>query len=314
VASVTATANATVGSYSVTANVTGASTPASFSLTNNMSAGPPTVVSLSPNSGSGTEQTFKGVYSDPNGAADLGTLGLLLNTAVNGVDARYVLYYPATNLIYLKNNADTGLSAGITPGSTGSASNSQCTLTGTGSSYSASGTTATLTVALTFTGTFITPTNVYLYASETNTTASNSGWVKMGTWGVSAGLPTVVSLSPSSGSGAAQTFKGVYSDPNGATDLSTVRLLFNTAVNGVDACYVLYYPATNFLYLENNADTGLSAGVTPGSTGSASNSQCTLAGTGSSYSASGTTATLTVALTFTGTFVTPDLCTPERAT
>ncbi len=216
-----------------------------------------------------------------------------------GAHACYVTYYPATNLLYLENDGDNGTLPAVAPGSAGSASNSQCTLAGTGSSYSAAGNTATLTVALTFTGTL--PENIYLDAAEGNATVGNSGWIKLGTWGASAGAPTSVSVTPNSGSGATQAFSAVYADPNGAADLAAVRLLFNTSVNGAHACYVIYYPATNLLYLENDGDNGTVPAVAPGSAGSASNSQCTLAGTGSSYSAAGNTATLTVALTFTGT-------------
>jgi hypothetical protein len=199
--------------------------------------------------------------------------------------------------MYLENDGGTATLTGVTPGSSATVSNSQCTLSGTGSSYSASGNTATLNVALTFTSPL--PENIYLYAAEANETASNSGWLKLGTWGVSAGAPTVVSVTPNSGSGTAQTFSAVYRDPNGAADLATVRLLFNGAVSGSHACYVLYYPATNLMYLENDGGTAQLAGIVPGSAGMASNSQCTLSGAGSSYSASGNTATLNVALTFT---------------
>jgi len=138
------------------------------------------VVSITPNSGSGAAQTFSAVYSDPNGAADLGTVYVLFNTGVSAAHACYVSYHPSMNLLYLENDGGTGLSAGIALGSAGSVSNSQCTLSGAGSSYSVSGHTATLNVALSFTTTL--PTNMYLYASEANTTASNSGWVKAGTW------------------------------------------------------------------------------------------------------------------------------------
>ena len=179
---------------------------------------------------------------------------LLFNSGVSAAHGCYVIYYPATNLLYLENDGGTATLAGITPGSAGTAANSQCTLSGTGSSYSASGNTATLNVALSFTSTL--PENIYLYAAEANETASNSGWLKMGVWGVSAGAPTVVSVTPNAGSNAAQTFSAVYADPNGAADLATVRLLFNSAVSGSHACYVIYYPATNLLYLENDGGTG----------------------------------------------------------
>ena len=53
-----------------------------------------------------------------------------------------------------------------------------------------------------------------------------------------------------------QTFAAVYSDPSGTSNLNNVRILFNTAVSGVNACYAFYYPASNALYLENNSDNG----------------------------------------------------------
>jgi hypothetical protein len=262
--------------------------------------GPPSVVSLSPSSGSGATQTFTAAYSDPNGAADLTIVRILFNTTVSAASACYVLYYPGSNLLYLENDGGTGVSAGVTPGSSSQVSNSQCTLKGTGSSYTASGNTGTLSVALTFSGSFTAQKNVYLLAGESNGT--NSGWIQKGTWGVSQGPPSVVSLSPSSGSGATQTFTAAYSDPNGAADLTSARILFNTSVSAASACYVLYYPASNLLYLENDGGTGVSAGVTPGSSSQVSNSQCTLKGTGSSYTGSGNTGTLSVALMFSGSF------------
>jgi hypothetical protein len=218
---------------------------------------------------------------------------------VSAVNGCYVYYYPATNLMYLENNGGSGLTAGIAPGSSSTVSNSQCTLAGTGSSYNTSGNNATLVAALTFSATFTGSKNVYLLAvGET----LNSGWVQKGTWTPAAGPPTIVSLSPSSGSGTTQAFTGVYSDPAGTADLVTVRILFNAAISAVNGCYVYYYPASNLMYLENNGGTGLTAGIAPGSTSTVSNSQCTLAGTGSSYTPSGNDATLVVALTFSGTF------------
>ena len=265
------------------------------------SLGPPTVVSLSPSSGSGAAQTFTGVYSDPNGTADLATVRMLFNTSVSGPHSCYVFYYPSSNLLYLENDANTGLTAGVTPGSTGQVSNSQCTLSGSGSSRSISGNNLTLKAALTFNAAFAGEKNVYLWADEGN--GSTSHWVQKGTWTVASGPPTVVSLSPSSGSGKTQTFTGVYNDPNGTADLSTLRMLFNTAVSGPHSCYVFYYPGSNLLYLENDTDTGLTAGIAPGSAGHVSNSQCTLAGTGSSSSGSGNNLTLKAALTFSSAFV-----------
>ena len=265
-----------------------------------ISAGPPTVVSLSPSSGAGATQTFTAVYSNPNGLADVASARILINTAITGVNACYVYYYPASNALYLENNADNGTVGPLTPGSASSLSNSQCTLAGAGTSVSTSGNTITVRFALTFGSSFSASRNVYL---ASNSLTATSGWVPMGTWTpVSVGPPSVVSLSPNSGANATQTFTAVYSDPNGAADLSSLRMLFNTAVSGLNACYVSYYPVTNALYLENNADNALLGPLTPGSGSSVSNGQCTLVGGGSSVSTSGNTITVSFALTFAASF------------
>jgi hypothetical protein len=64
-----------------------------------------------------------------------------------------------------------------------------------------------------------------------------------------------------------------------------------------------YNPNTNEMYLQNEAGTGwLPTAVMPGSSAQVSNNQCTLLGTGSSFSTSGNSLTLSVALTFAGAF------------
>ena len=203
-------------------------------------------------------------------------------------------YFPPSNQLYLANDANTALSGPIIPGSSGQVSNSQCTLSGAGSSYSTSGSNASLTVAIAFTHT--PPENIYLLDSETDGT--NSGWIQEGTWGATLGLPTPVSLSPSSGSGRSRIFTAVYSDPNGGRDLANLHLLFNTRLSLFNGCSVLYSRVTNAFYLSNDLGDVLSSQVTPGSTAQVSNSQCTLSGTGSSYSVSGNDITLQVALAF----------------
>jgi hypothetical protein len=91
-----------------------------------------------------------------------------------------------------------------------------------------------------------------------------------------------VSLTPNSGFAAGQTFSAVYSDPNGAGDLTSLALLFNASVSGANACYISYNPNLKLLYLTNDQGTAQSSGVAPGSAATVSNSQCTLAGSGSS--------------------------------
>jgi hypothetical protein len=270
-----------------------------------LSPGPPSIVSLSPASGSGVSATFTAVYSDPNGATDFKGVYLLANTGPSAVNGCDVYYEPLGNHLYLANNAGTWITPALTPGVAGTASNSQCTLNAASSSVSTSGNSLTLVASLTFSSSVFGPRNVYLYAVE-NGGQTTGSWVLKGAWtpNASAGPPTIVSLTPATGTGTAATLTAVYSDPNGFGDLSQVELLVNTTENGANACYVYYEPQTNQLYLRNNAGTEwLTPVLTPGGSGTVASSQCTLNAVSSTVSTAGNNLTLKVALTFSSTFV-----------
>jgi hypothetical protein len=263
--------------------------------------GSPAPVSLSPSSGAGLTQTFTAVYYDPAGAGDLNNVQMLINTAINGANACYVFYYPATNALYLENDGDTAELGPLTPGSSSSISNSQCTLAGNGSSVNESGDYLTVNFALTFASTF---TESKLVSLEANNAYAGSAWSPLGTWTpASIGPPTVTSLTPTSGTGLSQTFTVVYSDPNGTPDLSKVSILFNTTLSSVNGCYVFYYPETDALYLENDAGTGTIGPITSGSSSSIANNQCTLSGMGSGNVRTGDNLTAYYAITFANSYV-----------
>jgi hypothetical protein len=72
---------------------------------------PPAIISLAPNNGNistSVKQTFASVYSDPDGYSNLAQCYLLINTTFTGVNGVYVLYDANTNLLYLRNDANTG--------------------------------------------------------------------------------------------------------------------------------------------------------------------------------------------------------------
>jgi hypothetical protein len=270
-----------------------------------LSAGPPTIVSLTPNSGTGRSVTFQAVYSDPNGAADLNEILLQVNTGQSSANACYVYYHPQTNQLYLANDAGTvWMTPALTPGSAETATNSQCTLLAQTSSVSTAGNNLTLSVVLTFSNMLVGPRSVYLYAGGLS--GQNSGWVKEGTWlpNPGVGAPTILGLSPSSGTGTSVTFQTIYSDPSGAAELSETLLQVNSIQSGANACYVYYQPQGNHLYLANNAGTAwMTPALTPGVAGMVSNSQCTLNAASSSVSTAGNDLYVNVALTFSSTFV-----------
>jgi hypothetical protein len=106
----------------------------------------------------------------------------IFNTSVSGVNACYIRYNRASNLLYVANNAGSSWSAGIVPGSSGTAGNSYCTITGSGSSATGSGAQLALTVSVTFQTAFAGARNEYLEGVDNE--ALNTTWQQMGTWTV----------------------------------------------------------------------------------------------------------------------------------
>ena len=295
------------GSCSITASQPGNSTwAAAIPVTRIflVSAGPVAAVSVSPSAGAGRSATFQAVYFDSNGAGQLSELLLQINGSQSSGNACYVYYQPSGKHLYLATNAGNAwITPALTPGVAGTASNSQCTLNAGSSSVTAAGGNLTLSVALTFSNTVEGTQNVYLYAAGLSGQAS--GWVKAGTWTPNpiASPPAIVSLSPNSGAGTSVTFKAVYSDPNGAADLSEILLQINSSQGSANACYIYYQPQGNYLYLANNSGAWIAPGLTPGIAGTVSNSQCTLNAGSSSVNSAGTELTLSIALSFSNTFV-----------
>jgi hypothetical protein len=119
--------------------------------------------------------------------------------------------------------------------------------------------------------------------------------------------PATAAPNPASGSGASQTFTFTFSDPAGWQNLSVVDVLINPALDGRHACYVAFVPSgasAGSVFLVNDAGDagGPYAGLVLPGGGTVSNSQCTIAGAGSSVSATGNTLTLNLAIAFSAGF------------
>ena len=303
---ITTTGGASAGGITIT--VAGASgslnhnTSASLTITGASSGGYPAAVSVSPNSGSGASQTFTFTYSDPNGAADITSAQIDISATLSVSGACYLYYPRGLNEMYLA--SDTGVWQGPLPiGNAGTLQNSQCTLNVGASSASTSGNTLTLNLALSFTAAFAGAKNVYM---EVENATHDSGWSQFGSWTVASGVqsaspPTPVSVTPNTGSGLSQTFAFVFTDGNGAADITTAQIDISATLAVSGACYLYYPRGLNELYLAS--DTGVWQGPLPiGSAGTLQNSQCTLNVGASSASMSGNTLTLNLALSFTAAF------------
>lgn len=276
----------------------GALLAATEGVTDTQSQSPqtPSGASVSPASGQGSPQTFRVVFSDGNGFSDIGWTYVLVNDAIAQTGGCYVQFRPTLNSLWLR--ADNGASwlGPVTLGSGNNLSNSQCTVNAGGSSASRLGTDVTLDLRLTFAPGFMGQRNVYLFAADFS--GRVSGWQLRGSWTPFAHLPpAVASVMPSSGAAATQTFRALYSDPNGGDDVAWAYVLFHTSVVQTDACYIRYSQALNQLWLRNDAGTLWLGPVSIGSSAPLANGQCSINAQISSAQASGASLTLDLAFT-----------------
>jgi uncharacterized repeat protein (TIGR01451 family) len=142
-----------------------------------------TAVSVTPNSGSGAQQTFALQYADPLAATDLSTVWVWFTSNFNTATSANscLLYYArATNQLLLLNDAGTAYSS-ATPGAAVTLSNSQCSINAAAASVTASGTGLTVNLPVTFTPAYAGTKSTYMFAAGSG---ANSGWQSMGTWTV----------------------------------------------------------------------------------------------------------------------------------
>ena len=219
------------------------------------------------------------------------------SSLTNAANSCFLYYQSATNQLNLLNDAATGWLV-ATPGAATTLQNSQCSVNVASSTVVSSGNTLTLNLAMTFKPAYAGAKNVYLYATDVS--GSNSGWQQLGAWTVpmAAGVPSVVSVTPSSGSGASQSFALQYSDTAGAASLEYVYAWFNASLtSAANSCFLYYQPATNQLNLLNDAATAWLV-ATPGAATTIQNSQCSVNVASTTVAANGNTLTLTLAMTF----------------
>jgi uncharacterized protein (TIGR03437 family) len=112
-------------------------------------------------------------------------------------------------------------------------------------------------------------------------------------------VPSAVSVAPSSGSGASQTFALTFSDTSGAASFQFVYAYFNATLANPpsNSCFLYYNVAANQINLINDAVTAWMA-ATPGAATTLQNSQCSLNVATSSVTLNGNTLTLNLAMTF----------------
>lgn len=256
-------------------------------------------MSVTPSSGSGSQQTFSVQVTDSLGATDLTTVGFLINSSASTISACAVIYNPAQNTLALLTDAGAQPASTITPGS-GTQSSSQCTLSGSASSVTIVGMTMTLNLAINFQPVFSGVKNMYMEEADA---VSASSWQSVGSWEVTPTGVGAISVMPSSGSSFQQTFALRYSDSAGANDLSTVWVWFTPTFSPSSAksCILYYARAGNQLNLLTDATNTWQPG-TPGASGTLSNSQCSVNLAAVSTSSAATDLVLTLPVAFSASY------------
>jgi len=216
--------------------------------------GGPSAALVSPNTGTGTSQTFTFQYSSPSGWNTLVNTDALFNSSLSGTNACLVLYDAPGRKIFLYSdipgNGMTGPIVVNTNGSlSGNLSNPQCTMNAAGSSVTGSGTTLTMTLNMSFSSTTFAGTkNIYMYTSDN--ARLSSGWQQRGTWTISS--PTLPPL------GTALSVMSFGAVGNGvANDTAAFNAALATACSGSTN---LHIPAGT--YLLNSLDLVNACGIT----------------------------------------------------
>jgi hypothetical protein len=263
----------------------------------------PVNLAVSPNSGSGGTPTFVIDWSDSDGSSDLTTLYFLINTSINGANAAYLQYLPASNTLNLRNDAGNAWSGG-TIGSSTILQNSQVVVDLSGVSATTVGSfTRRLSAALKFKEGFTGNKNLYMLAIDLD--GNRSDWQDMGDWGAVRGTndPVNVSVSPTSGSGSIQAFSVRWGDNDGYSDLTSCYFLVNSTLSGNNGAYVLYQPSSNTISLRNDGHSAwLSATI--GSSTILQNSQVSIdASTASTSTPNSSDRILNLTMNFKAPFV-----------
>jgi len=259
----------------------------------------PTPVLVAPGSGSGVSQEYTFVFDHSRGWTYLQVVNALMNFWLDGRQACYVAYLPASRALYLVDdagNAGGPFVGGLVVGrDTHSIGNSQCTIHGQGSWVQEQGTQLWLHLRVEFAPSFAGTKIAYLAARDQ--AGNNSGWQRLGVWKVPGApappnTPQVLSATPAEWTGTgAETLEVQVMDPDGAGDLAVVNVLVNDWLDGRQACYLAYAPALNAVFLVDdagNAGGPFAGGFLLGTPQAAANSQCVVYGEGSSAVASGT--------------------------
>jgi hypothetical protein len=244
---------------------------------------PPAIVSLAPSmsltTAQGQPQSFKAVYTDPDSCLNLRSLDMQINTAIGAPNGFWTRYDRNLNRIYLFDDASSAIAGECTPGTDGLLENSQGSINCAQTTVTGSGTYLTINWRIIPKTAFASasPRKIWLRAID-NSDASTP-WENQGNWSITPSNtpPVISSLTPSmpvtTERGRAQTFKAVYTDPDGYSNLKSLDILINSISITAGAIFAKYDRDLNTIYLYNDAGSAVAGSCTPGAAVTLSNTQ-----------------------------------------
>jgi hypothetical protein len=127
------------------------------------------------------------VFNDSKGWQDLGVVNVLINDTLSQGKVCYLAYVPASDWLYLVNDAGTGLADGtrvrVPTMNRKALANSQCTVEPGSVSYDADGETLSLNLRIKVSSAFSGTRTVFLAARDIHD-GNNTGWQTAGTWAI----------------------------------------------------------------------------------------------------------------------------------
>ncbi|MFN0100535.1 MAG: BACON domain-containing protein, partial [Bryobacteraceae bacterium] len=244
---------------------------------------PPVVVAPNPITPlTGASVIVSLVGRDGNGYSDINKIYFqVYNSAAIPINTCHGFYDRASDRLYLYNDALTVLLGPLTPGSSGTLQNSQCTINGsTSGGVSGSGDDLRVNLGITLSSAYLaTSPAVHLILKDNFDLVSP--WAPIAEWGVGPPVPpSVVVPNPLTAlAGSPVVLSLVGRDGNKHTDINRMYFqVYSSATIPVNTCHGYYDRATDRFYLYNDALTALLGPLTPGSSGTLQNSQCTING------------------------------------
>ena len=213
---------------------------------------------------------------DSNALNAEASIQVLINGGLSGTNGCWLYIVNSSGQVWLRDDSNTSWIGPVTMGSTGTLTNSQCTLRALNSYALYSGNDLYVNVELTFKASFAGLKTHFLYGVDA--TGGNTGWRALGTYSVLSATPPLAQfVSPSTGLGTtAPWFQYSFYDANGAADIVSTQILIGSTLSPANACYA--YIVGNRLYLAADSGTAWSSPLVLGSPGILQNSQCIIDG------------------------------------